>query len=282
MKQESLSLQQLLNSEPVKKRFEILLNTSAPSFISSILAIVNSNSKLQDCSPLSIVSAAGIAAALKLPINPSLGFAFIVPYKNQAQFQLGYKGLIQLAMRSGQYLTLNAGAVREGQIKELDFVTGEIIRGEKISEEIVGYVSYMELINGFKKTIYMTVDELKAHAAKYSQSYSFDLQHNRKTSVWSTNFDAMAKKTVLKKLLSNFGIIAIDQQSADLVTALQADQSVITPDGFRYIDNEKGEEKVVPFNEVINFSGEEVVPDAEDISEENIGADNDEPAKNED
>ncbi|MBQ9487166.1 MAG: recombinase RecT [Selenomonadaceae bacterium] len=282
MKQESLSLQQLLNSEPVKKRFEVLLNTSAPSFISSILAIVNNNSKLQNCTSFSIVSAAGIAAALKLPINPSLGFAFLVPYKNQAQFQLGYKGLIQLAMRSGQYITLNSGAVREGQIKEIDFVTGGIVRGEKISEEIVGYVSYMELLNGFHKALYMTVDELKAHAAKYSQSYSYDVDHNRKTSVWSTNFDAMAKKTVLKKLLSNFGIIAIDQQSADLVTALQADQSVITAEGFRYVDNEKGEEKVVPFNEVINFAGEEIVPDAEDIVEEEVDAESDEPEKKED
>ena len=279
MKQESPSLQQLLNSEPVKKRFEILLNTSAPSFISSILAIVNSNSKLQDCSPFSIVSAAGIAAALKLPINPSLGFAYLVPYKGQAQFQLGYKGLIQLAMRSGQYLRLNAGAVREGQIKEIDFVSGKIVRGEKISEEIVGYVSYMELHNGFNKSIYMTVEELKAHAEKYSQSYLYDLQHNRKSSVWSMNFDAMAKKTVLKKLLSTFGIIAIDQQSADLVTALQADQSVITPDGFRYIDNEKGEEKVMPFNEIINFAGDEEVadteevPDTEEVDKENIPAD---------
>lgn len=113
------TLQQLLNSEGIKRRFAELLDTSAPSFISSILSVVNSNSKLRECSPNSILSAAGIAAALKLPINPSLGFAYIVPYKGQAQFQLGYKGFIQLAIRSGQYATLNAGIVREGQIKEL-------------------------------------------------------------------------------------------------------------------------------------------------------------------
>jgi len=283
MKQENLSLQQLLNSPAVKQRFDVLLDKSASSFISSIFAIYSANSKLQDCSNNSILSAAGIAAALKLPINPSLGFAFIVPYKGQAQFQLGYKGLIQLAMRSGQYLTLNSSAVREGQIREIDFVTGEIIRGEKISEEIIGYVSYMELLNGFKKSIYMTVDELKAHAEKYSQSYAYDLRSNRKTSVWSTNFDAMAKKTVLKKLLGNFGIISIDQKSADLVTALQADQAVITKDGYRYIDNERDEERIVPFNEIIDLPhDDEVVPDAEDIVEEEVVFDNDEPANKED
>ena len=254
MNREQPTLQQLLNSVGIKRRFEELLDQSAPSFISSILTIVRSNSKLQDCSPNSILSAAGIAAALKLPINPSLGFAYIVPYKRQAQFQLGFKGFIQLAMRSGQYRTLNSGAVREGQIKEIDFETGGIIRGEKISEEIVGYVAYMELLNGFKKSLYMTIEELQAHAEKYSQSYAYDLRSGRRSSVWSTNFDAMAKKTVLKKLLSTFGIISIDQHSANLATALQADQAVITSEGFHYVDNEHdGEERIVPFSDVIDL-----------------------------
>ena len=264
MKQDSPTLQQLLNSANIKRRFEELLDKSAPSFISSILAIFKSNSKLQDCSPNSILAAAGIAAALKLPINPGLGFAFIVPYKGHATFQLGFKGFIQLAMRSGQYRTLNSGAVREGQIADIDFVTGEIIRGEKISDEIVGYVAYMELINGFKKALYMTIDELQAHAEKYSQSYAYDLRSGKKSSVWSTNFDAMAKKTVLKKLLSNFGIISIDQQSAALATALQADQAVITEEGFRYIDNERGEEKIVPFSDIIDLPNDEPSDEPED------------------
>ena len=198
MNRETPTLQQLLNSAGIKRRFEELLDNSAPAFVSSILTIVRSNSKLQECSPNSILSAAGIAAALKLPINPGLGFAHIVPYKGQAQFQLGAKGFVQLAMRSGQYRTLNSGSVREGQIADIDFVTGEIIRGEKISDEIVGYVAYMELINGFKKSLYMTVEELQAHARKYSQSYAYDLRSGRKTSVWSTNFDAMAKNCLEK------------------------------------------------------------------------------------
>jgi len=253
MRQDNPTLQQLLNSAGIKRRFEELLDQGAPSFISSILSIVNGNSKLKECSPGSIVAAAGIAAALKLPINPGLGFAYIVPYKGQASFQMGWKGFVQLAMRSGQYRTLNSGAVREGQIADIDFITGEIVRGEKISDEIVGYIAYMELINGFRKTLYMTVEEMQKHALKYSQSYAYDVRSGRKSSVWSTNFDSMAKKTVLKKLLSTFGIISIDQQSSALATALQSDQAVVTEDGFRYVDNERGEEKIVPFSDVITL-----------------------------
>lgn len=266
MRQDSPTLQQLLNAPGIKRRFEELLDSSAPSFVSSILTIVRGNPKLQDCSPNSILAAAGIAAALKLPINPSLGFAHIVPYKNQAQFQLGWRGYVQLAMRSGQYRTLNSGAVREGQIADIDFVTGEIVRGEKISDEIVGYVAYMELVNGFHKALYMTVDELRAHAEKYSQSYAYDIRTGRKSSVWTTNFDAMAKKTVLKRLLSNFGIISIDQQSAALATALQADQAVITEDGFRYVDNEHGDEKIVPFSDVIDLPAAEEGDEPDDTN----------------
>ncbi len=266
---EQPSLQQVLNSAGIKRRFEELLDSSAPSFISSILSIVKSNSKLQECSTNSILAAAGIAAALKLPINPSLGFAYIVPYKGHAQFQLGWRGYVQLAMRSGQYRTLNSGAVREGQIAEIDFVTGEIVRGEKISDTIVGYVAYMELINGFHKTLYMTVEELQAHAEKYSQSYAYDSRTGRKSSVWSTNFDAMAKKTVLKKLLNNFGIISIDQQSVALATALQADQAVITEDGFRYVDNEHGEEKIVPFSDVFDVPTTGNLDEPEDTADDN-------------
>ena len=197
-----------------------------------------------------------------MPINPSLGFAYIVPYKGQAQFQLSWRGYVQLAMRTNQYRTLNSSAVYEGQIKEIDFITGEIVRGEKISDKVVGYVAYMELLNGFNKVFYMTVEELEEHAEKYSQSYAYDLRSGKKNSVWSSNFDAMAKKTVLKLLLNKFGIISIDQQSLDLLKALQADQAVITEEGLRYIDNEQqGEDKVVPFDDVIKPS---------DFDEENL------------
>ena len=265
---ETPTLQQMLNSASIKRRFEDLLDNSAPSFVSSILTIVRGSSKLQECSAQSVVAAAGMAAALKLPLNPSLGFAHIVPYKGQAQFQIGAKGFVQLAMRSGQYRTLHSGPVREGQIKEIDFLTGEIIRGEKISDEIVGYVAYMELLNGFKKSLYMTVEELRAHAEKYSQSYGYDIRSGRKSSVWSTNFDAMAKKTVLKHLLSHYGIISLDQQGYAMMKALQADQAVITDDGFRYIDNENDEEKIVPFSEVVDLPQVDVELEENDSEEQ--------------
>lgn len=174
-------------------------------------------------------------------------------------------------MRSGLYATLNSGAVYEGQIKEIDFITGEIVRGEKISEKIVGYVAYMELLNGFRKSLYMTVEEIQAHAQKYSQSYAYDLKSGKRSSVWSTNFDAMAKKTVLKKLLSSFGIMSIDQKGADLATALQADQAVVTEAGLRYVDNEPdGEEKIVPFDDIIGMNKNS----DENSTDENLNGEN--------
>ena len=129
--------------------------------------------------------------------------------------------MLQLALRSGQYRNIHVGEVYEGQVKERDPFTGELIRGEKISNKIIGYVSHIEMINGYKKTLYMTVEELDAFAKKYSPSYNY------KTSLWHTNFDAMARKTMLKKILREYGILSIDQQSADLEKALSADETVI-------------------------------------------------------
>ncbi len=265
MRNDSMTLQQFLGSAAVKNRLEKILESSPESFISSILTVYRNNSKLQDCSPSSILNAAVMAAVLKLPITPSLGFAYIVPYKGQATFQIGWKGLVQLAMRSNLYRTINAGKIYEGQIKEIDFITGEIIRGEKISDEVVGYIAYIELLNGFQKSLYMSVGELEEHAKKYSQSYSYDLHSGKNSSVWSKNFDAMAKKTVLKLLLSRFGIFSIDQRSLDLTVALRADQAVVTENGFRYIDNEHGEEKIVPFDDILD--GEKIISSPESDGE---------------
>ena len=243
--QTTQSLTEVLRSNIVKKRFEDILGNNSGSFISSIMTVVNNNSRLRECSPGTILSAASTAAALKLPITPSLGFSYIVPYKvkgggYQAQFQIGWKGLVQLAQRSNQYHRLHAGKVYEGQIEDIDFITGEPVRGKKISDNVVGYIAYMELINGFTKTLYMTVDELREHAKKYSQSYAYDVKYSRATSIWSTNFDAMAKKTVLKQLISKYGIMNVDANSTDMARALAADQSVIRSDGtYHYVDNDR-------------------------------------------
>lgn len=259
------SLADMIRDKRVTERFEKMLGDNCGSFLSSILTIANNSSRLRECNPNTILSAAGIAASLKLPVTPSLGFAYIVPYKvhghYQAQFQIGWKGLVQLAQRSNQYRKLNSSRVYEGQIKEIDFVTGDIIRGEKISDQVVGYVAYMELINGFNKAIYMSVEELKQHAQKYSQSYAYDVKKRSNSSVWSTNFDSMAKKTVLKQLLSKYGIMSIDTRSTDMARALQADQSVIQSDGsYYYVDNERNR----------NRDGNELIPIEENA--EDIGA----------
>ena len=217
--QRQQSLQQVLDSEGVRKRFVDVLGDAAAPFISSVLTTVNSNDALKRCSTSSILSAAATAAALRLPVSPALGFAYIIPYNQHATFQIGYKGIIQLAIRSGQYRFINSSAVREGQIKGIDFMTGEIIRGEAISDRIVGYIAYFELVNGFSKSLYMTVDEIEQHAVTFSRSYAYDKKSGKRTSVWSVNFDSMAKKTVLKLLLSKYGIMSIEPASANLVNA---------------------------------------------------------------
>ena len=220
------SFSEIANSEAVKKRFTEVLDKGAPAFISALIAIVNGNSYLQKCSAKSILGAAGMAATLNLSITPSLGHAYIVPFKGQATFQIGYKGVIQLAHRTGQYKVIHAGKVYEGEIRGTNPLTGEPIVGEKISDEVAGYIAHFELVNGFQKSFYMTVDEIKEHAKKYSQSFG------SASSPWARYFDAMATKTVLKKLIATWGILSVD-----MAMAMQADQSVVDKNSFTYVDN---------------------------------------------
>ena len=192
------TIENWVESDNVKKKFQEVLDKGAGAFVTSLLSLVKSTPQLAAADPKTILSAAMTAATLKLPISPNLGFAYIIPYGKEAQFQMGYKGYIQLAMRTGQYKTINAAVVYEGQIEDIDFVTGEIIRGKKKSDKVVGYVAYFELINGFSKSF------------------------SRSSSVWKTNFDAMGLKTVIKQLISKYGIMSIDMQS-DLATAISSD-----------------------------------------------------------
>ena len=210
------TIENWVESDNVKKKFQEVLDKGAGAFVTSLLSLVKSTPQLAAADPKTILSAAMTAATLKLPISPNLGFAYIIPYGKEAQFQMGYKGYIQLAMRTGQYKTINASVVYEGQIEDIDFVTGEIIRGKKKSDKVVGYVAYFELINGFSKTIYMTTEDMLRHAQTFSKSFS------RSSSVWKTNFDAMGLKTVIKQLISKYGIMSIDMQS-DLATAISSD-----------------------------------------------------------
>lgn len=240
-----LTPKQYFSQDGVKNKLEELLGKRASAFSTSVLQIVNSNAMLKDATNETIFSAACMAATLNLPINNSLGFAYIVPYKNrkagvtEAQFQLGYKGYIQLAQRSGQFKIISSAAVRDGQLITSDPLKGYVFDWTKGNDEkgnalpTIGYVAYFQLLNGFEAYLYMTVDEVRAHATAYSQTFK------RGFGVWADNFEAMALKTVIKLLLSKQAPLSIDTQ---LSLAIEADQSVIkTVDGaqqFEYIDNE--------------------------------------------
>lgn len=212
MAEQKLSLKQYIDAPATNVALEKLLGKNLQVFKSNLLNIASDNRMLKNCKPQSIVAAAVRATTLNLSIVPSLREAYIVPYGEEAQFQIGVKGLIQLVHRSGKCVKLHAGKVLEGQVKEIDFLTGDIIRGEKISDTVVGYIAYMKLTNGFEKSVYMTVDEITRHAKKFSRGFG------KSSSPWTTDFDSMARKTVLKKLLKSYGYL-----SANVSAAIQSD-----------------------------------------------------------
>jgi recombination protein RecT len=225
------NLAQFLQSESVVKRLQQLVGENKESWISSILTVGTSSKQLRECDPRTIVGAAIQSIVLKLPIDKNLGFAYIVPYKDQAQFQLGYKGFIQLAMRSSQYKTMNVTAIHEGQLIKNNILTGEIEfdSEKKTSDKVIGYAAYFRLTNGFEKTLFMTSEQVEKHAKQYSKMF------NHPESLWKKDFEKMALKTVLKLLLSKYGILSIDLQ-----TAIKADQAVINDlegKDVNYIDN---------------------------------------------
>lgn len=228
-----LNLNQYLRSDSVLKRLTQLVGDNAEQWVSTILHVGTSSKQIRECDPKTIVHSAIQCIALKLPLDKNLGFAYIVPYKGVAQFQMGYKGFIQLAMRSGQYKTMNVTAICEGQLISNNLLTGEIeFNSEtKTSDKVVGYAAYFRLTNGFEKTLYMTVESIEKHAKQYSKMY------NHPESLWKKDFEKMALKTVLKLLLSKYGILSIDMQ-----IAIKNDQSVIKDvDGsdIEYIDVEE-------------------------------------------
>lgn len=203
-------------------------------FKTSLLNVVNSNSLFEKVNPLSIIQSALVATTLDLPINSSLGYAYIIPYGVNAQFQLGYKGLIQLAQRTGQYQTISASEVKDGQIVSFDPLKGIEFDWTKTDGEVIGYVAYFKLVNGFEKYLYMSIKELEGHGAKYSKSYNSKDKYTKEyNGIWRTNFDAMAKKTVLKQLISKFGIMSVEMQDA-----VVKDQQIIDKEGNgEYADN---------------------------------------------
>ena len=223
-KHQELELSSFLNSSDINKKVEEILGSRKSTFFTSLIQIANSNDLLKNAEPQSVLNAGLLATSLNLPLNNSLGHAYIVPFKNnkankiEAQFQIGYKGLQQLAMRTGLYLDIDAKLVYEGQYVEDDSFKGYHFnwKGKK-SNTVVGYASYFRLKNGFESLHYMSKEDLERHASRYSQTYK------RGFGNWKDDFDKMGLKTVIKLLL-NSGKAPL---SIEMENAIQADQSVI-------------------------------------------------------
>lgn len=240
METKQLTTKDFFARTDVRGKFEEMLGKRAPQFITSVLQIAASNAMLANADPVSIYNSAAVAATLDLPLNASLGFAYIVPYnvkqkdgsqKVVAQFQIGYKGFIQLAQRSGQFLTISSTPIYEGQLVEENPLTGFLFDfTKKKSDIVIGYAAYFKLLNGFEKTLFMTVDQVKKHGQRYSKSFS------NQYGLWATDFDTMANKTVIKLLLSKFAPLSVEMQRA-VVT----DQAVVNDfetEDVTYVDNE--------------------------------------------
>ena len=250
--QQPQSLQALMSNAGVMTKLNSVLGSEkkAAAFASSVISVANGNSLLRNANPMTVLGSAMVAATLDLSVVPTLGMAYIVPYKGQAQFQLGCKGLVELAMRSGQYKNIIVEEVHEGELVKKNKFTGdyEFDEDAKTSDNVIGYMANFQLTNGFSKTIYWTIDEVKAHATKFSQAY-----RGGRNTPWVTDFDAMAKKTVLKSLLSKFGPKSLQMQQAVVF-----DQASVKPktdengemdlniDAFdtEYIDNEGTNSKI--------------------------------------
>lgn len=255
-----LSTKQYFNQPAVQNKFKELLGEKSSAFVTSVLQAVASNPQLQQADPSSVYNSAAVAAILDLPINQSIGHAYIIPYKvkqkdgsykNMAQFQIGYKGFRQLALRSGQFKTMSETDVREGEIISFNRLSGEIDFNwiqdpkERNSKKIIGYVSYFKLINGYEQTFYMTKEDVELHAKRYSQSFKSNFGQ------WVDNFDVMALKTVVKLNLSKNAPLSTEMQKA-----INVDQSVLKDDigeQTEYIDHEDIDEVDHEFIRISGF-----------------------------
>ena len=258
---------QLLNSylkrEDIQSKFlGMMSETKKNQFMVSLVNAYSINDYLQKCHPVSVIQASLVAGALNLPIEQNLGFAYIVPFWNakakefEAQLQIGYKGLTQLCLRTNQYKQINAITVFENQFKSFDRLTETFDADFTIEGEgkIVGYVAYIELKTGFKKTVFWTTKKVESHAKKYSQSYK------KGFGVWKDNFEAMAQKTVLKNLLTHYGIMSVEMQTAET-----NDQRVFGQDNSDFLDNKEETEELTK-KDTSADKFEKARKEAEDVS----------------
>lgn len=274
----------LIRNENTQQYLVDVLGERKASFVSNLTALVSNDKKLQECEPLTIMYAALTATSLNLPLDKNLGFAYVIPYKNnrsgisEAQFQMGYKGIKQLAIRSNQFQLINATDVREGELVGRDFLTGLVQfkwneTPQRTQLPIIGYVAYFQLNNGYSKMLYMSREEVDAHAKRYSQTYNSKYESTRASSKWTTDFDAMALKTVTKLLLSKGDA----PMSVDITTALAADQSVQRRAGeYIYVDNSNSEAK----SQLSEIAREKVLNSSEEVDAEEVVANEEQKSEN--
>lgn len=248
------SLASYLTQEAVKNQINNIVGGKSQRFISAIVSAVNTNPQLQECTNQSIVSGALLGESLNLSPSPQLGQYYLVPFNDRnkgkvAQFQLGYKGYIQLAIRSGQYKKLNVLAIKKGELVKFDPLNEEIEvnlmqnEEERENAETVGYYAMFEYTNGFRKAIYWSKAKMEAHAMRYSMGY----RAKKGYTFWEKDFDAMAYKTMLRQLISKWGIMSVD-----MVNAFENDMAVLNDDGSKfYIDTDETEEAVEEIEEPI-------------------------------
>jgi recombination protein RecT len=259
-----------LQSEAVKKNvISVVGEKDAQRFISSVVSAVQTNPQLAECTNQSILSAALLGQSLNLPQSPQIGMFYFVPYEDkkkgvkEAQFQISYKGMLQLAMRSGQYKKIHVTPIKEGELVSYDPIEDEYVFkaetdfSKRESLPTIGYYAYFELVNGLRKALYWSKEQMEAHAKRYSASY----RNGWSGSIWKSDFDKMAMKTMLRQLISRFGTMSVEMQ-----TAYQSDQAVLDENLVpQYVDNVPDEpEKAV---DVMN----DIVVDAEVVEEKANG-----------
>ena len=253
-----------LSTDAMKKKInEMVGGEKGQQFITAIISAVSTNPQLAECDHSTILSAALVGQALNLSPSPQLGQYYMVPFNDNkrgckvAQFQIGYKGYIQLAIRSGYYKKLNVLAIKEGELVKYDALNEDIevklIEDEEAREKAptIGYYAMFEYLNGFRKTLYWTKKHMEAHAEKYSMGY----KAHKGYTFWEKDFDGMAYKTMLRQLISKWGIMSVDMQKA-----MESDMAEIKEDGtYEYVDNEF---------EVTEPVQEELQPEQQPVTEE--------------
>lgn len=262
----AMSFASFINQNAIQSRIAKTIGSErGQRFITAIVSAVNNNSFLAECTNDSIYSGALLGESLNLSPSPQLGHYYLVPFKDKekgkvAQFQLGYKGYLQLAIRSGYYKKINVLDIKEGELIKYNPLDEEIevnlIEDEEKREKAktIGYYAMFEYTNGFKKTLYWSKSKMIEHAKKYSQGYRADLSKGTSYTFWSKDFDGMAFKTMLRQLISKWGIMSIEMQNA-----VEKDMAVINEDGTPdYVDNKKTEEPVVPEAQVTSETVKQV------------------------